>query len=127
MNRLSYKRIKISLIIFLGVIFVTAIYIVYSTIFINENIYRKYAWDYSKHDKSIINWDSGLVEKVYLSPDRYLVPDKKPENISRILLQLNGNQAVKVTFNTKFDALLGPCTIYINPFIKQVIGLDIRD
>jgi len=68
-----------------------------------------------------------LVDTIKLYPDRSLAPQKPSENINRILLKLNGNHAVRVRFNTEFNALSGPETIYINPFTKQVIGMDIRD
>lgn len=128
LRSLYFNKIKVLLTIFLGVIFVTAIYIACSTIYINGDMYRKVAWDYVKHDKTIINWNNGSVEKIELPSDRYLInPHKQSGNINRVLLNLNGNQAVKVTFNTELDALLGPSIIYINPFTKQVIGLDDRE
>ena len=102
------------------------IYIVSSTRYIDESKYRKYAWDHYKHSESIIDWETATVERVKLPSNRYIQIPRKSGHINRALLKLNGDRAVKVTFNTKFDVLRGPYIIYINPITKEVIGYHAR-
>jgi uncharacterized protein YxeA len=119
------KKTVIAIIV--GFIFVTAIYIALSTLFISKDMYREAAWDYVKHEDSIINWKNGSVQRVKLSSDQFIVnPNGNSKKVNRFLLNLNGKQAVKVTFKTKYDVLLGPTEIYINPFTRQVIGMNAR-
>jgi hypothetical protein len=108
------------------------IYSAASNIFINKESYRKKAWNYVSQDNSIFSWESVLnlesaqVERVKLSKKHDLFPQKGPEKFNRLLLNINGYYAIKVTFNTE-ASLLGPITIYLNPVTKQIIGYELRE
>ncbi|NIK79963.1 hypothetical protein FHS15_005147 [Paenibacillus castaneae] len=106
-------------------------YIVISTTFINEKAYMKRAWDESNHNKHIINWEEGEVSTNSLQDKnikQLFIPKRNTfAKINRSLLWINGNKAVRVLFHTDNEGLIGPITVYFNPFTKQVIGYDVKE
>lgn len=99
---------------------------------INKDTYLNIAWDYIDHDKTIIDWKKGQVSLVKLGPDSFIYQRKILERgyysnrINRLLLILNGNNVINVTFETSLDNLLGSEVVFINPFTKSVIGENVR-
>lgn len=109
-----------------------AAYITLTTAAPDPNLFRAQAWNYTKHDKSIVNWKKGEVEVVRLdSRYRYkpgaMLPAGPLPTTNLALLWFNGNRAVHVTFHTTNDPMLGPVSIYFNPFTFTVIGVDARE
>jgi hypothetical protein len=102
------------------------IYIAASNIFINKESYRKKAWNYVQ-DNSTLNYENAQFKRVKLSKKHDLCHQKGPEKFNRLLLNVNGNYAIEVTFDTKTASLLGPFVIYINPITKQIIGYEGRE
>jgi hypothetical protein len=122
------RKYRTVVIIVLGIVVITTIHIVSSSKLINKGNYRKSAWEYTKHDKTIIDWDKASVDIIKLPPSKSLALSQiNKVRFNRILLNLNGNQAVRVTFHTEMDVIVGPLVIYYNPFTKQVIGIDFRE
>lgn len=116
----------------LGIAITLSLYIGYCTNTVEKNIYRSIAWNYIEHNSSILDWENSAVELVGLSPKKFIFQGSIngsfyfSSRVNRLLLRLNGNHAVKVTFKTRLDSLLGPEVIYVNPFTKSVIGVEIR-
>jgi hypothetical protein len=126
-SKSSLNKVKGSLMGLLSVIIVLAVYIVCSTQFINEDKYKRYAFDFVNQGKYKVSFTSVSVDMVNLPPDLILAPNSKAAYINRILLNLNGNRAVKVILHIGNDTFLGPAVIYINPFTKRVIGIEPMD
>ena len=97
-----------------------------STIVINENSYRKAAWELVNHHKTIINWETAKVSLKYEKDTRMLVAPILSAKINNFLLFLNGGRVISVEFYTTNDEYLGPVIFYFNPFTKQCIGGDLR-
>jgi len=74
-------------------------------------------------------WEDAEVELVAYDPPR--IPWSSDNrlwisDVSRRLLFLNRNQAVRVVFRTGQEGLLGPLVVYVNPFTRAIVGMDPR-
>ncbi|WNQ11949.1 hypothetical protein MJA45_02500 [Paenibacillus aurantius] len=114
-----------------GLVFLGAAYITISTLLINKPPYLKHAWDEVRHSPHIENWQEGEVTAASLQEERFkqlfLAKPTAWATINRHLLRLNGNHAIRVMFHTDNEGILGPITVYFNPFTKQVIGFDVLE
>jgi hypothetical protein len=117
------KRIIITVIF---VVVSVSIYILVSTIFINEMNYRIRAYAITNYAKNIIDWKVSNVALVKLEKEPCNTPRILSARIGRYLLFFNGGYAVKVEMHTNMDDLLGPEILYFNPFTKQCIGGVLR-
>lgn len=97
-----------------------------STIVINENSYRKLAWELVNHNKTIINWETANVSLRNEKETPMLVAPILSAKINNFLLFLNGRRVISVEFPTTDDGALGPIVLYFNPFTRQCIGGELR-
>lgn len=117
------KRIIVTILLVVAVLF---IYIKISSTVINDNYYRKLAWETSNHGKTIISWQTAKVSLVNVKEKPIHVAPILSGKINKFLLLFNGGRAVRVEFSTTQDGLLGPIILYFNPFTKQCIGGELR-
>lgn len=116
--------------IFIISILITLIgYIVISTNFINKITYRSIAWKaisqgsfYRKALKD--SWMESIVIVINIDQEDITIGPRSWNKLNYYLNKLNGGYAVSVIFRIPGDNMHGPNVIYINPFTKQIIGIQ---
>jgi hypothetical protein len=104
-------------------------YIAYSTTFINKVTYRSIAWEaiaqgsfYREALKD--SWKYSEVRVINIDKENIAVGSRNWSKFNYHLNHLNGGYAVSVTLRIPGDNMHGPNVIYINPFTKQIIGVQ---
>lgn len=97
-----------------------------STVHIDETDYVKRAYAILSDTWNTVYSDVAEVSLVKLKKEKCITPPDIRGKINRHLIFLNGGYAVKVEIHTDLDGLLGPITLYFNPFTRQWIGMAPR-
>ena len=123
----TLKR-KISIII-ISILIITMGYIVFTTNFINKIAYRSIAWEaisqgsfYREALKD--SWKNSVVKVINIDKEDISIGPRSWNKLNYYLNKLNGGYGVAVTFRIPGDNMHGPNVIYINPFTKQIIGIQ---